>query len=516
MKRKLLTYFYSLCILVFSVTFFACGSDSEDEIDPEPDRSEKIIQEFSFEPSINVGLTTKLEGTFMQEAKVITITTPLWLDNLNALKATFKAVGTVKVNGEEQISGVSVQDFTKDVIYTVTAEDGSTREYTILFRSPQTTGLPVIRIETENRQDITSKEVYIDADVLVYDPNDEKNNLQTITEIRGRGNSTWGMPKKPYRLKFHKKTSLFGLPAEKSWVLLANYQDPTLIMNTVAFELGQRFGLPFTNHYNHVELYLNNSYQGSYMLTEQVQVKKSRVNVSETEGFLVEMDQYYDEDPKFRTNRLELPIMIKSPDLGDNPGLDLSFVKEAINDLEAALFDESKGFPDNNYKELIDVDVMIHFMMINELMRNVEVKHPKSIYMYKDKGGKIGFGPLWDFDWAFGYEDGHYQYFQLSQAGSLLMRPNYSWDGWVGSQFFSRFFDDPEFLAKYKARWNELYATQITTMDTFIEEMGQKLEKSELQNASVWETVDYRSQIDQMKKFWNERIKQLNVLINNW
>ncbi len=151
MKRELLTYFCLLCILVFSVVFFACGSDSGGGDDPEPPQSEKIILEFGFEPSVNVGLTTKLEGTFMEEAKVIAITTPLWLDNLNALKATFKAVGTVKVNGEEQVSGASVQDFTKEVIYTVTAQDGSVREYTILFRSPQTTGHDPVPVAADNR-----------------------------------------------------------------------------------------------------------------------------------------------------------------------------------------------------------------------------------------------------------------------------------------------------------------------------------------------------------------------------
>lgn len=514
MKKKWLTYFYRLCLLVFPVMFVACGDDVGDEKIPEPPQSEKMITEFVFEPAVNGSLAAKLEGVFQQEAKVIVITTTLWLDNLQVLKPSFKAQGVVKVNGEEQISGVSAQDFSREIVYTVVAEDGSTHDYTILFRSPQTSGLPVIRVNTQAGLPITSKENYIDADLQLIDPNNAEFNVETTTEIRGRGNSTWGMPKKPYRLKFHKKTSLFGLAAEKSWVLLANWQDPTLIMNTVAFEMGQRLGLPFTNHYNPVELYLNGTYQGSYMLTEQVQVKKSRVNVSETEGFLAEMDQYYDEDPKFRTTLLGLPVMIKSPDLEDNPEVDLSFVSEAINELEAALFDETKGFPENNYSELIDLDVLIDFMLVNELMRNVEVKHPKSIYLYKDKGGKIGFGPLWDFDWAFGYEDGHAMYFQPSQTGTLLMGPDYSWDGWVGHQFFCRFFDDPAFCAQYKTRWNEVYLTKIATMDSFIETTGKKMEHSAALNATLWGAVDYSAQISSMKRFWVERAKQLDTRIN--
>ena len=65
-------------------------------------------------------------------------------------------------------------------------------------------------------------------------------------QIRGRGNSTWGMPKKPYRLKLTDKQSLLGMPSSRDWVLLANYSDKTLLRNALALDLGAKLGMAWT------------------------------------------------------------------------------------------------------------------------------------------------------------------------------------------------------------------------------------------------------------------------------
>jgi spore coat protein CotH len=363
--------------------------------------------------------------------------------------------------------------------------------------------LPIIIINTVNSAPITSKENYTTADIRIIDSHNESYCLETTTEIRGRGNTTWGYPKKPYRIKFFEKQSLFGYQKAKSWVLLANYQDPTLIMNTIAFELGQRFGLPYTNHYVHVELVLNGVYEGSYVLTEQVQVGKGRVDIDEDNGFLVELDVYYDEDPKFRTSRYDLPVMIKSPeDLGD-----YSFVENAINELETAL--SSDSFPESGYRDLIDMDTFIDYLLITEIVRNGELGHPKSTYMYKDKNGKISMGPLWDYDWAFGYAGGGHTYF--TTADGRIM----------GHSFFARFFDDPVFRTKYKERWNEKYEDIFSMGEegNYLDMMAVSLEKSQRENYRVWQwkdAVNYSHEITKMKIWWNDRISYLNEEINKY
>jgi hypothetical protein len=277
-------------------------------------------------------------------------------------------------------------------------------------------------------------------------------------------------------------------------------------MNTIAFELGARFGLPFTNHYIHVELILNGVYEGSYVLTEQVQVGKGRVDIDEEDGFLVELDAYYDEEPKFETDLYTLPVMIKSPeDLTDPAGYD--FVKTEINTLEAAMGAEE--FPENEYRDLIDMDTFVDFLLINEIVGNVDLGWPKSTYMYKDKDAKISMGPLWDFDWAFGYSGSGHAYFQINTPKTRSSR----------HPFFQRFYDDPDFCKEYKKHWNDNYHSNITTITKFIDAMAKKLDKSQDANYRVWQWRDglyYRQEIAAMKTWLNQRIAYLHAEINKY
>ncbi|MDR0567850.1 MAG: CotH kinase family protein [Spirochaetaceae bacterium] len=362
------------------------------------------------------------------------------------------------------------------------------------------TGLPVIYLETRNAQPILSKEEYVPLNLRITSDNPayclEKTGFND--GIRGRGNTSWGYPKKPYRIKFNAKTSLFGLERAKSWVLLANYKDATLLTNTIAFELGQRFNLPYTNHYVHTEVVLNGVYQGSYALTEQVQVGNGRVDIDEDDGYLVELDSYYDEEPKFRTTNLQLPVMIKSPeDLPDDSGY--AFVRDSLNAFDAALADEN--FPANDYTDLLDVDNFVDFIMINEMVRNTELGHPKSTYLYKDAGEKIKMGPLWDFDWAFGI------------GGSSSVNLDTAATRYQGGWFFSRFFRDPEFVSKYKARWNAQYSS-IADISVFIDSMYAQLRASQTLNSRRWYALDYEAEIAKLKTWWNNRTAYLNAAIN--
>ena len=361
------------------------------------------------------------------------------------------------------------------------------------------TGLPVIYIETLNEQPIVSKENYVNMNMRIVSDNPahcvEKTGFHD--GIRGRGNTTWSYPKKPYRIKFNRKTSLFGFEQAKSWVLLANYKDATLLANTVAFEVGQRFELPYTNHYVHIEVVLNGVYQGSYVLTEQVQVGSGRVDIDENSGYLVELDVYYDEEPKFKTTNLQLPVMIKSPEDLEPAGYD--FVRESLNAFDAAL--SAEQFPNTNYTELLDKDNFVDFIMINEIVGNADIGWPKSVYLYKNVGDKIKMGPLWDFDWAFGL--GEAVSVNVSTAETRM----------TGGWFFRRFFNDPDFVLKYKIRWNNKY-TEIASIPDFIDTMYNQLKLSQSLNSKRWYAVEYEIEIDKLKTWWNNRIAFLNTAIN--
>jgi hypothetical protein len=369
------------------------------------------------------------------------------------------------------------------------------------------TGLPVITINTHGSQPVTSKEVYLTANIEISDPDNSDNNLKDEIEIRGRGNATWNAPKKPFRIRFPKKTSLFGYEKARNWVLLANYQDTTLLTNTIAFELGRRFGLAFTPHVTHVEVIVNGRYEGSYTVTEHVQTGSGRVDINEDAGFLVEVDAHYDEDPKFQTPFLNLPAMIKHPEDVEESGYD--FVKKAVNDLEAALF--SEDFSNTNYRDLIDLDNFVDYIMINEIIRNVDIQIPHSVYLYQDPDSKMSLGPLWDFDYGFDYDGEKHAYFNNATG----MFYNTSFRAGSGQKFFGRFFEDPVFRKAYKERWNAMYP-EIVNMEAFIDQMASRLEKSYEANGTVWwwNKKDYPKEIARLKEWWKNRIAYLNQEIN--
>lgn len=459
------------------------------------------------------GQTEAFPGKFSADSSRIILepVTHFWIENIDSAVAEFEAEGRVYVDGVEQFDGETANDFRKELIYTVKTEDLSTRSYVVELMAPQTTGLPIVKIETEGEAEIVDKENYLDANFRLIDQAQPEYEIERSTGIRGRGNTTWWYPKKPYRLKFDKKVSLFGLGAAKSWVLLANWLDPTFLMNTVAFEVAHRLGLEYTNHAHHVELFLNNRYQGSYVLTEQVQVNEHRVNIDEDTDFLVELDAYFDEDYKWRTPILGLPANIKSPDLDDEAGMD--FVMNAFNALEAAVMDPA--FPRTNYAELIDVPTLINYLLVYEIVRNRELEHPKSTYLYKKGTDKIKMGPVWDFDWGFGYTGTGQVYFSSPEGLIFWNKPVSDPGDYPGTAFFMRFFEDPAFREAYKNRWNAVKG-QLADLDSFVEGQGEYLLRSGEENRKVWPSyLDYAGEIAQMKEWISRRLQSLDEEINN-
>jgi spore coat protein CotH len=369
------------------------------------------------------------------------------------------------------------------------------------------TGLPVIIINTHGGRPVTSKELFLAADIEISDPDNGDNNLKGEIEIRGRGNTTWNAPKKPFRLRFPRKTPLFGYEKARNWVLLANYHDTTLLTNTIAFELGRRFGLAFTPHITHVELIVNGRYEGSYVLTEHVQTGSGRVDINEDGGFLVELDTHYDKEPKFRTPLLDLPVMIKHPEDAEDSGYD--FARKAVNDLEAALFSDS--FPDTSYRDLIDLDNFVDYIMINEITRNIDLQLPHSVFLYRDQNSRMKLGPLWDFDYGFDYDGEKHACFN-NAAGMFY---NTSFREGSGQKFFARFFEDPVFRKAYKERWNIMYP-EVINMEAFFDQMASRLEKSYEANGTVWWWFkkDYPKEIVRLKEWWKNRTAYLNQEIN--
>lgn len=255
---------------------------------------------------------------------------------------------------------------------------------------------PVVRIDTE--APVTDKEHWIAGTLRIDGGNRFEDLAQIAVSVRGRGNSTWEWEKKPYALKFDKKQEVLGMPKHKRWCLIANYMDRTHLRNRIAYHLGAHSNLDYTPRNEFVEVYMNGEYEGCYLLTEQIKVDADRVNVSETDGFLLEFDTYFDETVRFRTAASDIPVNVKFPDPEELSETRLAALKEYLDRTDEAVQAVCSAAGGEDPFAYLDRESMIDYWLIFELMSNHEMLHPKSVYFHKDGNGKLIAGPIWDFD----------------------------------------------------------------------------------------------------------------------
>lgn len=396
----------------------------------------------------------------------ITLTSPYITSPELAL--SFKTdAAKVLVGDVEQISGKTINDFSKPVTYSFVSALGEVQKYTIQVKH---SGLPVVVINTPGGAEIPPKteDWLADATLTIYNT-DATIGYAGTTGIRGRGNSTWKYPKKPYALKLDSKAEILGMPKHKRWVLLANWLDRTLLRNHVSFRIAMQTDLAWTPRGEFVEVVLNGRHIGNYYLCEHIKVDKNRVDIHELEetdvdgGFMMEIDTYYDEPFKFKSAKRQFPYMFKDPDEVNDA--QFAFMRDFIGNLEGALYDKSR-FAAREYADYLDVDSFVDWWITYELTGNTETKHPKSTYVYKDKGGKLKAGPVWDFDW---------KTYRLNN------------EEWVTKThlYYDVLFTDPVFVAAVKERWN-LYETKLRAIPQFIEAEAQRIRNSEEVNHQMW------------------------------
>lgn len=348
----------------------------------------------------------------------------------------------------------------------------------------------------------------------------------TEVEFRGRGNSTWNMPKTPYRFKFAKKQSVCGLEKAKTYALIANYIDCTLMRNVTALHLASMIGMPYVCSTIPVNVELNGHYRGSYFLTEKIGIGKASVDIDETKGMLFELDSNYDEDYKFRYyfnegwTSLNLPVMVKDPDLtelagtidGFNPTTYFNSWKADMSKMLDAVTTRKST---ESLSDVLDVQSAIDYVFVYLVTGNMELKHPKSCYLWKeslDPESRYHFGPVWDFDWAFTYDSkegsGKYDGVLLPKNGNC-----------GGASFFKMLVKNNEIRAGLEKRMNEYTKELWPRLKEYLDEYASLIEPSAKMNGMIWERDGSRgtySSFDFRKNYANQilwmenRIKWIN------
>ena len=298
--------------------------------------------------------------------------------------------------------------------------------------------------------------------------------------IRGRGNSTWIEPKKPYKIHFKTAQDLFGMGAAKNWALMANAMDDLLIRNRITAWLGNKIGLAYTPQMIPVDLVMvglvkdekgaeqevSRDYLGSYCLSETVEIGPGRVDIDSlkkkddsepaiTGGYL--LAKYLaaqDKDKISPSSFFKTPSGLKitndDPDFADE---DLSagrqaqrdYIRNYINNLDRLIMESEEITPDihDQIAEKMDLDSLANYWWVQEFSYNTDAFDTGSTYMYKPRNGKLCWGPLWDFDiaWYVGIEsqEGFAKGFNLTEM---------SWIDRLRDK-------DPEFVRILKEHWND-------------------------------------------------------------
>ncbi len=398
-----------------------------------------------------------------------------------------------------------------------------------LYSQEQLSNLPTFYIDTENSAPVISKVNYVPGTLTVMSSVETERLTSVATEIRGRGNSTWNMAKKPFRIKLGKKTNLLGLPAkEKSWVLLANYADKTLIRNALAMKISQLAGLEFTPSVRFVDVVLNGNFLGNYMLTDQVQVKKYRVPVEEqletatqlpdiSGGYLLEIDGFATTEPLWFTTPKGLKVTIKYPDDEDINTAQKNYITNYIRTFENLLFSANFDDPEKGYRPMVDTASIINWYIGCELSGNSDSFWSTYIYKKYDDD-KIYFGPMWDYDIAFNNDN------RLGDAARKLMRNT----AHAPRTWIERLWKDEWFRNAVNKRWKELIAGGIENiLIDYITELSKELDASQKLNFEKWNNLGqrvYREQVlfstyeegtDYLKKYIRDRIAFLTESFAN-
>lgn len=489
------------------------------------------------------------------------------------LVPTFTAGGTVTVGSQTVISGTTKVDFTGPVTMTVnTAEEA--RDYTVNVTN---TGLPVVVLKQSGSGDFSkkydggfdlfgthvggtllnefvdfmvrgkdTKDWAVDDEITVYNPDGSVDLPTALCGAKLRGNTSQAYPKKPFAIKMVEKQSVLGLPKHKRWVLLANWLDHSMIRNTVAFDIAHAIenawkggaiepGIPWNVHGKNVELVFVESdgtghHVGNYFLCEQIKIDKNRLAIKDPYedvvedgnanpgiadcGYLLEVDNNYDETDKFKTSR-SVPFMFKD-EVSDAI---LSAVKTKVQGIETNLYNSKFAAAYND----LDINSVIDQMLIWELTMNREYGDPRSVYYFMDGNGKLSAGPVWDFDRGTFQNPDRAE--DLGNTSSYRKKPYNEWMYWRSAEtasesyiWYRQLAKDPTFVATVQARWAVIYP-KLQSLSGQIREYGRTMKASFEVDSKMWPTD--KSSIHAHKsgfKDWSgdEDINDWDVLIENF
>jgi hypothetical protein len=442
----------------------------------------------------------------------------------------------------------------------VVIEPPEDNSFLVFNASDAESGLPVIKIDTKGQGipvreeytpgSYTSKHIFDwigGVDFVLYDKAGVKL-LDGVTEMKGRGNSTWNLEKKPYNLKLGTKAPVLGMPSHKRWALLANHYDRSLLRTEIAIKLGEIFDhMAWHSHAEPVAFFMNGAYQGAYQIIENIKIDKNRVDIDDISannpggGYILEIDQRKGEDFNFTTTNGVIFCASDPDDVLEDiiPGENRTVFAKIQADVQAAenaLYGDNFANPQTGYRKYLDAASFIDWYLVNEITKNPDAIFYSSVYIYYDPDKELYcMGPIWDFDISLGNASGAPSLSYSSSASGFYVKNAYNTGGGFSwppvpqkqSNWLYRLFQDPWFVSQVKARWNEKKAELALT--AFIDQQAADLENAQKVNFRKWNILNssfgygvlatgsaatYAAQVAYVKNFLTQRVAWLDTAIN--
>ena len=382
--------------------------------------------------------------------------------------------------------------------------------------------LPIVVITTNQGEAIVDEpKITADMKIIYHDKGlrnyvTDSGNVYTGKvgiEIRGMYSAT--LPQKPYGIETRDNAgnklnvSLFGMPSENDWVLLANYNDKTFLRDLLAFDIFNKMG-HYSTRMKFCEVVLNNEYQGIYRFGEKIKQDKGRVNIAKlkpednsgdnvTGGYIIKND-YYTATDSWKSNfsplnkpGAEVYFVYDDPKPDVLTEQQKTYIQGFINTLETVLYSPAFIVSVFGYKSYIDIKSFADYFILGEVTRNVDT-YKKSRYFYKDKDSKSGLlysGPSWDFDWAWRNLLEDCVHFNQTDGSGWAYRVN-ECEAWpVPPSWEVRMLEDNEFADLIHKRYFELRKTILgqAFTDNIIDSVATLLNEAQSRHFQKWNTL---------------------------
>ena len=421
----------------------------------------------------------------------------------------------------------------------------------LLPAQEQLSNLPTLYITTDSSYTNGAKvpiqkEVYFSGSLRVVGDNYTPGQYDSTMQIRGRGNSTWNLAKKPYRIKLDEKFRLLGMTAkENDWVLLANHADKTLARNALAFEISKACSIHYTPDYRFVDVVLNGNYIGNYMLTDQIERDKDRVNTEKmdtsqidpnvTGGYVLEIDGFgitgsFDPSkgelfPEAFSSNIGNKVTIKYPDNDEITIDQRQYIIQHYNAFEQSIlnYNNSQAAYENICRYL-DTTAFVNWYIANELTANPDGLW--SIYMKKHRDDdRFYFGPLWDNDISFGNCNRIYSLSNDGRTESIMLK---CFSNNRVKELINKVLTIPPIRKMIAERWKIIYQNQLLKEDLIhlLYNLEEELDASQKLNYQKWSTalssriyneiyyganISFAMQMEYLRNYLSERIDFLDV-----